>query len=388
MSSITDALPSIISIPPDSSHLLLDSRFRSKFDSIGDFGSYLNNGVVAKELQYNSLFWSFPIFTHNLGNNEIFFRVHGNAAGDNQVFAAYIRPWVTFTQFDGNSGGGGGFNTPLVGSYGYELALALNDSRKKESNAVAYGITVGGVAVVFSVVYNPSVGFLISANAGATQVAFRFESCSWFSEATNVHGFGQYDVASGVMQPKYFLDPTIFYNGYISDTIPNLTISKYLIAYSEELSRERKLPSFKNFSDSSGNGQDHFNNEMAIIPVLLSYVGQYNNFPTINSSVISVRSGSETQYVRIRLVDNQNRKVLSGNPLRNFLQDVNTPASLVLIAFNSAVGYRNTNYMNYLLFGNATANTSYQNPMSNYLYGDPLTYCLPDDLVHDITVIY
>ena len=127
---------------------------------------------------------------------------------------------------------------------------------------------------------------------------------------------------------------------------------------------------------------------MAIIPVLLSYVGQYNNFPTINSSVISVRSGSETQYVRIRLVDNQNRKVLSGNPLRNFLQDVNTPASLVLIAFNSAVGYRNTNYMNYLLFGNATANTSYQNPMSNYLYGDPLTYCLPDDLVHDITVIY
>lgn len=388
MSSLTDELPSIISIPPNESTLLLDSRFRRQYDTVGDFTGYLNSGVVAKELQYSSLFWSFPIFTHNLGNNEIFFRVQGNALGDNQVFAAYIRPWTTFTEFDGNSGGGGGFNTPLVGSYGYELALALNDSRRKESNAVAYGITVGGVAVVFSVVYNPSVGYLISAKAGAATVNFRLESCTWISEGTNIHGFGQYDVLSGLMQPKYYNSPSSFYSGYLSDTIPNLTISRYLIAYSDELSRERKLPSFKNFSDASGNGQDHFNNEMAVIPVLLNYIGQYHNVPTVNSSIISVRSGSECQYVRIRLVDNQNRRVLSGNPLGAFLQDVNTPAALVLIAFNSAVGYRSTAYMNYLLFGNATANTEYQNPMSNWKYGDPLTYCLPDDLIHDITVIY
>lgn len=388
MSSISEQYPSIISIPPDKSNLLLDSRFRTQNDTIGNFGSYLNNGVVAKELQYNSLFWSFPIFTHNLGNNEIFFRVSGNAAGDNQVFVAYIRPWITFTQFDGNSGGGGGFNTPQVGSYGYEIAKALNDSRKKESNAVSYGITVGGSAVVFSCVYNPAVGYLISAKAGATNVFWRFESCSWISEGTNVHGFGQYDSGSGLMQPKYFNSSASFYNGYLSDSIPNLTISKYLIVYSDELSRERRLPSFKNFSDATGNGQDFFNNEMAIIPVLLSNIGQYTNISTVDSSVISVRAGSETQYVRIRMVDNQNRKVLSGNPLGTFLQDVNTPAAIVQVAFDASIGYRSTAYMNYILFGSNTANTKYINPMDNRNYGDPLTYCLPDDLIHDIYIIY
>ncbi len=388
MTSLSEQYPSIISIPPDKSNLLLDSRFRRDADTVGNFGSYLNSGVVAKELQYNSLFWNFPIFTHNLGNNEIFFRVQGNTLGDNQVFAAYIRPWTIFTQFDGNSGGGGGFNTPLVGSYGFELAKALNDSRLKESNAVYSGVFIGVNAVVFSVVYNPSVGYLISAKAGGVDVSWRFESCSWISEATNVHGYGQYDPSSGLMQPKYFNSAATFYNGYISDTIPNLTISKYLIVYSDELSRERRLPSFKNFSDATGNGQDYFNNEMAIIPVLLDNIGKYSSISTMDSSVISVRAGSETQYVRVRMVDNQNRKVLAGNPLGVFLTDINTPAAVVQTTFDSAVGYRTTTYMNYLLFGNNTPNTKYQQPMDNKLYGDPLTYCLPDDLIHDIFIIY
>lgn len=388
MASISEQFPSIISIPPDRSTLLLDSRFRSQYDTPGNFGSFLNHGVVAKELQYNSLFWNFPIFTHNLGSNEIFFRVQNNDAGDNQVFAAYIRPWVSFTQFDGNVGGGGGFNTPLVGSYAYEVALALNDSRKIESNAVAFPITIGGFAVVFSCLYNPSVGFLINAICNGNPVNWRFESCSWISEATNVHGFGQYDYVSGLMQPKYFNSPSAFYYGYLSDTNPNLTISKYLIVYSDELTRERRLPSFKNFSDATGNGQDFFNNELAILPVLLSNIGQYSQVGALNSSIVSVRKGSECQFLHIRLVDNQNRQVLGGNPMSTFLMDVNTPSAIVQVAFNSAIGYRSTAFMNYLLFGNNTANTKYQNPMNNSKYGNVLTYCLADDLIHDINIIY
>ncbi len=357
----SDYYPKVVSIPPDKSVLWLDSRFRGKSEKPTDFSSTLSSGVVAKELIYKNLYWTMPLFTHNLTNNEIRFQVQGNDLGPNsQVFVAYIRPWVTFTQFDGNAAGGGPYNPPQTGSYGKEVEVAFADARLLESNYIPVTITVGGNNITFSCLYNPSVGYLISCSDDVTglPVNWRFADCNWISEGFNIHGFGIYDQTTQFMRPKYADNDEFFYQGYTSDSIPNLTLSKYFVIFSEQLTRERRLQSFKNYSDGTGTGNDLYNNEIATIPVLLSKVGKYNLHSVSDGTVVSVREGSETQFARVFMLDNASRVVECANPLRNFLQDTLTPASIGQVVFDSAQNYRSSVMMDYLLFGNPIPNNA------------------------------
>lgn len=356
MADLSDEVPKVIAIPPNKSTLWLDSRLRQRGNDFpADFGSYLTSGLVAKEIIYKNLYWTTPLFTHNMLSNEIRFQVQGNdsPAGDAQVFVCYIRPWTIFKEYDGNAAGGGGFNPPQTGSYAKELEVALGDARLYETNWVPYTILVGGNAITFSCVYNPSVGFLISCIDSVTlaNVNWRFTDCNWIVEAFNVHGFGIYDQQAGYMRPKYYDDSTIFYQAYISDAIPNLTTSKYLVVYSAELTRERRLPSFKNYTDATGQGVDTYTNELATLPVLLSNVGKYALNSVTDGTVVSVRDGSQTQYVRIFMQDNANRRLFCGNPMGNFLGSEDVPPNVIATAFDSAQNYRSPIMMDYLLFG-------------------------------------
>jgi hypothetical protein len=356
MSDISDEAPKVVSIPPNKSTLWLDSRNRQRSSDFPcDFGTYLSSGIVAKELIYKNLYWSSPLFTHNLLSNEIRFQVQGNDSpnGDNEVFVCYIRPWTIFKQFDGNVIGGGGFNPPQTGSYAKEVEVALGDSRLLSTNFVPYTISVGGQNILFSCLYNPSVGFLISCKNVVTQapINWRFTDCNWIVESFNVHGFGIYDSISGVMRPKYYDESNVFYQAYISDGIPNLTTSKYLIVYSPELTRERRLPSFKNYTDSSGQGVDTYTNEIATLPVLLDNVGKYALNSITDGTVVSVRNGSQTQYLRIFMQDNANRRMYSGNPMGVFLGDETIPPNVIATAFDPLQNYRSPIMMDYLLFG-------------------------------------
>jgi hypothetical protein len=287
-------------------------------------------------------------------------------AGSAQVFVCYIRPWTIFTEFDGNGAGGGAFNPPQTGSYGKEVEVAFTDARLLEFNTLPITITVnGGNTIQFSCVYNTSVGFAISCYNVTLGIPWnwRFADCNWIQEAFNVHGFGIYDPASGFMRPKYYQDSTLFYMAYLSDSIPNLTLGRYLTIFSEQLTRERRLPSFKNYSDTTGQGLDNYTNELATVPILLSSVGKYTiNRIENNGTIISVRAGSETQFLHIYMIDNANRRLLCGNPFGNFLTDPDTPYDVIETALDSAQEYRSPRMMNFLLFGN---NRTIANPIIN-----------------------
>lgn len=359
MASLPDQLESIISVPPNQSCLLLDSRYRGKEDYPGNFKSYLSAGIVAKELEYVNLQWTTPLFTHTVLNNEIRYQVEGDDRGD-VVYVSYALPWVTFKLFDGNDVGGG-FKPPQPGSYAKDIEVAFNtDVRLLTSNFVALdnpAIYVDGLPITWFFQFNQSQGFvLFCKDSENNSIAFRIDDCSWITEGYNVHGFGVLDPTLKLMRPKYYDDPTVFYEGYVSDATPSLTLSKFLTVYSEQLTRERRLPSFRNITDSTlQEGNENFNNELAVLPILLSNVGRYTSNTALGDATrVSIRTGSEAQYLHIYMIDNASRFFVAGNPMGNFLNDPTVPAGAKEAYLSAAGNYRSPAMMNYLLFGQNT----------------------------------
>ena len=161
MSSISDELPSVVVIPPNSSSLLLDSRYRGVGQYPTNFSSYLTSGLVAKQLKYKNLQWSMPLFTHTTLNNEIRFVVENDDLGQIE-YCVYAMTWTIFKQFDGNPPGGG-FNPPQTASYAKDIETAFNtDVREVATNLVlAAPITVGGLNITWHFEYNQAQGFVL-----------------------------------------------------------------------------------------------------------------------------------------------------------------------------------------------------------------------------------
>jgi len=263
-------------------------------------------------------------------------------------------PWTIFTSFDGNPEGGG-FNPPQTGSYAAQLESAFLDYRLLTSNTLipAGPITVNGLDVTFYCQYNQSQGFIIFAkDSDDLPISFRINDCNWITEASNVHGYGVIDVELNIMRPKYFNVPDFFYAAYISDATPNLTVSKYFSIYSDQLTRERRLPSFRNIAENIGSGNENFNNELAVLPIILSKIGRYTSNTAVGDpTTVSVREGSEAQFLEIYMVDNNSRYFVCGNPFGSFLNDDTVPPEIRFAALNSSINYRSPTMMNYLLFG-------------------------------------
>lgn len=357
MSSHPNDLEGIIVYPPNSSSLLLDSKNRNEGEDPGNFSCYLSAALVARQLEYRNLQWTTPFFTHTSLNNEIRFQVEDNDIGDDSTeFVCYASPWKIFKSFDGNPPGGG-FKPNQPGSYARDIQAAFNsDVRLLTSNTVPITLTVsGGKTLEWFFQYNQGQGFILfCVNSDGDNVSFRINDCSWITEAYNVHGFGILDLEVSVMRPKFYDDTSIFYEAYLSESLPILTTAKNMTVYSDQLTRERRLPSFENitrnqsFSDDSNN----FSNELAILPILLDNIGRYvSNIVEDERTNISIREGSEASFLSIRIMDNLGRKVSSGNPIANFLMDDFVPPDVRQTLLNLSDDYRSPVAMNYLMFG-------------------------------------
>lgn len=354
MSEFYNEVPSAIAIPPNRSEVLLDSKYRIKDeDHPTDFTTYLSGGVVALELQYRNLFWTMPFYTHNTTNNEIRFILEHDDDIAQPTYVCYVMPWTIFKTFDGLTSGGG-FNPPATGSYAKEIEVAMADIRLLTDNTNPIATpTVGGNAISFYCEYNQANGFLLyckdSLNAA---VSFRLLDCNWIEKGFNIHGFGIFDRLEDRMRPKHYNDNSVFYTSYLSDATPALTESKYITIYCDQLSRERKLPSYRNISNVNGNGNENFNNEFGVLPIVLEKIGRYINHEALaDATTVSVRKGSEAQYVRIYIINSNQNKIKCGSAFRKFVEDDYVPYSVREKAWDAASDYRTPVMMSYLLFG-------------------------------------
>lgn len=355
----------IINIPPNRSTLLLDSKYRKEGEGTGSFSAYLSSGITAKEIQYRTLNWTFPFFTHNTSSIEIRLIIENDVAPGPPTYVGYIRPWVIFKEFDGLTSGGG-FNPPAAGTYAKEVEIALNDLRELDTNTVPLTAPPdnGAGAVTFFCEYNQSLGFVIYATAGGVGANFKILDCSWVKVGYNVHGFGVYDPDTSLMRPKKYNDANAYYSSYLSDATPTLTDAKFITIYCDQLTRERRLPSFRNEPvNILGDEQENFGNELGVLPILLEKVGRFTlSNVDADATTVSVRPGSEAQFLKIYMINNKQNLIKCGNGFGNFITDEMVPYDVRAVALDESSNYRSPVMMNYLLFGGST---DYGNTVTN-----------------------
>jgi hypothetical protein len=347
--SSSNETPAIVGLPPNQSLLLMDSRFRNPDDTPYNFSSFLTSALVAKEVYYKTLAWSQPFFTHNLLNNEIRFKLANDDAGD-VTYVAYVKPWTIFKEYDGNPPPAF-FAPPVNGSYAADVTDALADARVITNNMVPANPTVNsGHTVTPSFLFSPSKGFVMFFTDDTTSLItpFLLLDSNWIARAHYVHGFGVYDT-----ETEQFLAPDTngaFQNAYSSDAAPTLIYTRYVLIHSKELNRERRLISF-----STANS-DAFINELGVMSTSVQKSGEYHQSTvTTDSTVVSLREGTEPQYIRITILDEYGRDILVGNPIQSFLQNPDMPPDVIAAYFDSAQNFRSTEMINFFQFGQSTS---------------------------------
>lgn len=340
----SDTHNAIVAIPPNQSLLLADSRFRSPVQTPYNFTANLSSALYGTEFFYQSLYWTQPLFTHNVTNNEIRFSIENDDLGAGTVYVAYVKPFNIFRTFDGNSPLGNFFNTPQPGSYAAELASALNDPRLFTNNMASITPTFsGGTPLVFTVRYAASQGFVIQAND-----AFTLQDCNWLSGGHFVHGFGIFDPND----QKYHIPPSFSpTQALLSNEIPILLLSRFILVYSEQLTKDRRLISFH--SAGHTDSISSFVNEIAILPLTLENLGVYHvESVTEDSTVVSIRNGTQKQVVDMVITDEFGRELVPGNNQENVLLDPLVPFNAKAALFDPAQNFRSPVAINYLTFGN------------------------------------
>jgi hypothetical protein len=333
---------SVVAFEPDSSLVLLDSRYRKNpNDSPYSFESNLSCGLRGQKFIYKGLSWTQPLFSHNTTNNEIRFKLFGEDS--NETLVCYAMPFVLYNSFDGNDDSSY-YQPPLPGSYGYDIQFAFNnDVRLLSSNLVLYTPTVNGNNVQFFFHYNPSRGFVLYCQlvADGTPVPIQLLDCSWISNAHFVHGFGQYNITLNKVTPV--TDETVF-NPAIHGSTASLLPTRYISVVCKEISVDRAFPSITNTSDSD------LPFEIGVFFVKHEWTGVYNTEKsTGDETVIPLKFGTEHQILRLDIKDETGKALICGNPIQNLLDDTFIPSYVKDDLINA--GGRNLLAINMLTFG-------------------------------------
>ena len=354
MAANHDATPTI-SVPANTSMLIIDSRFRNLADTPYDMSVQLVQALVARKMFYQILSWSSPFFTHNLTNNEIRLQLEFDDK-PGSVYVTYMMPWVMIKEFDGNLYEGGIYDDvpPQPGSYAAYLATSLNDLRPLDQNLARAGITVnGGNTVTAYVLYSRSKGFNIYFidNGTGTITPFRMLDCSWIEKGHYIHGYGVFDPNTKKFRPAFFNqadDKDKFMYAYPSDAPPTLSYSRFVVVSSKELTRDRQVQSF------STSGVGHFTSELGIFPLNKDNFGVYHQDILIdNASVIPVREGTQHQAFRITVSDEFGDALIPSNPAAAFFQDTELPPQLFEDYFDDTINFQSHQLLNYLVFNNS-----------------------------------
>lgn len=339
------APPSVVSIPPNKSLLLVDSRYRTLEDTPYDINVNLTSALTARKLYYQTLSWSSPFFTHNLTNNEI--RVQfKNDDLPNRIYVTYMMPWTMIKEYASPTSA-----EIEPGSYGAYLYSSLNDLRLHYANLQYPDITVnGGHSVLANVEYNYSRGFTIYFIDGTTEqpVEFRILDCSWIEFGHYIHGYGVYDPATNKFRPALYSQPDAkqFMRSYTSDTTPTLLYTRYVAVSSKELTKDRIVQPF------TAANAPNFNAQLAIFATDVKNSGVYHQDYEINdTSIISVRAGTQHQFFRIYITDEFGDILKPGNPIASFFQDTEIPIEVFHDYFDASINYQSHDLLNFLCFG-------------------------------------
>ncbi len=362
-----------------------------------DFEARLNANVSGKSVTYNSLSWSQSIYTHTGASAEFKFSVWDGAAWMGP-YVMYHKPYNIFKSFTGLPRTvAPGYQDGIEGSYVADWERGLNtDIRFASANTVSVGpIQVAGLDVLWSVTYEASNGILIRASntldAKDGNITWRMEECGSLATAHHVHGFGVLEsVATGKYVPVWAakgIDASTENSGHthhMSDFPPSLIPIKEIDIYCPQITRDRRLQTFRNAQMQKGLGD-----EMAHLALWVGDSGMYNTkLATREENVWSLRRGTEPDVLRLTIANSE-----TGDALRSstcFANMVNSfyPSRNALTAqwFIEANYYRgDTDAMNALLFNIDAPVVGTSVPLTT-AYGNPEAEVLLDDLVHVMDV--
>lgn len=376
LNSVLNA-PSINVLPAQRSLLFIDSKYRSRNfqseeeggeliqvetndQSPYDFQSRLSAAVVGKELIYQKLYWSQPLYCHNNDSCELRFQINGDSS---TTFVVYALPFMMYTEYDGNNP----FipwGVPKVNSYASMMEMGFNgDVRMLNSNLQlinsntpgkqpGYLYDANGFLMTIYFRYSPSQGFSISFGPSVNPLipvyTIRLLPSSYFQNGHYVHGFGIFTPSFNINSVGFYAPRDQWTVAYFSDNTPNLIPFRYVVIVSNELTKDRRMASFQNTNSN------RFNNELAIIALSASYTGTYHiqNIGD-DATVISKRDDYQPQLIRISMLNELGFPIQCDSPISNLLQtpDIVNDTVKNSFLFGPQQGRGNVIFINNLVFG-------------------------------------
>lgn len=395
-------------LPSNQSTLLADSRNRENPNSsVMNFKMNCDR-IRMKEFYYSSIFWKQSLYTHNLTNIELKYRLKYNGV-TSPTYVIYAMPFVTFTSFDGNPVGKVYAEpSPNVMSYARQMEWALNNDYRLDATDTDYTANYtdlpwcppGGVNLFFR--YNSSKGFAIWVQptdpALLNSVSIQLQQSDYFKNGHNIHGFGfpypQYQPSSnadGSNAPESVYGPNnLFLPIYFAEAQPNLMHTRYIVIQSPELTKDRRIPSFH-----SGN-VSNFNNEIAVFSLNLRTMGVWHTDKSNeDTAVVSIRENYSPESATFIVCDEYGKELIPSTIYSNWLNDANLPIPDKINMLSNSTSYGgcrgSPRMMNYLLFNffeSAPISTDrFPLVLRNNYYGNGEADCWPDDVVHELTVI-
>ena len=420
--------------PANSTLFVADSRYRSNYnrESPFNFSTKLTNNLDVSELYYQRLTWSQPFYTHNLNNNLLYFSIRFSTSTNTNFYtymAILARPWFSYKSMDGNPAGSVlQTPNPNIASYALMMEGLLNNQCRNPNilqNLYQNGLIAGqpsyynpntGIEHKCEIRfrYNSATGFVLYAidpldSTVQLQIKIFTPQSTWVTNGHFIHGFGSYNsnLKTYTIQNEYVF-------AHLSDTAPLLLSDRYIIILSDELSKNRKLPSFH--SNESGS----FNSEVAVFQLDYKNSNVMHNLKAeTDSTTLNIRVGNAPDLIGIRIEDSAGSVIQCENVMDKFFNeapgvDVSTiPPSIPFVPSrfvdSSQVKYGSCSdwwMMNYLYFGNygdywaldytktkhypaITINVNnYSNIIpQNYSYGNGFVKASCDDVIHSFTCI-
>lgn len=396
-------------LPSNQSILLADSRTRDDPNSSVTNFKMSCDRVRMKEFYYNSLFWKQSLYTHNLTNCQVRYRFQFNDGVNpvttSPIYICFAQPFVTYTSFDGNAAGSV-YATPNPNAFSYaqQMEYAFNHDYRLESQNLnpmsAYYMDwvsgpADGITVFFR--YNSSKGFAlwaVDANQiyPAGSVTIQILQCDWIQNGHQIHGFGypypQYQPINAsenqslnIQPPVYGPNPS-FLGVYYAESQPTLLPFRYIVILSPELTKDRRIPSFH-----SGN-LNRFSNEIALFSLDLANMGIWHQeAANEDSTVVSIRDNYAPQSMTFEISSENGDTLIPSTFFSTLMNDPN------LLYANKiqflTLGRFAPQLMNAAVYNQNVLTAAYQGAIQVQLnqYGNGASHCLPDDVIHELTVV-
>lgn len=374
-------------IKANRSLIIADSRYGdgNGLHSPYSFTCKLNgSGIKAKEIFYHKLFWAQPLFAHNVYNNELRFQMFGDSS---VTYIVHATPYLCYNTYDGNAAGTS-FLFPQPFSYASNMEIGLNGDIRTLTNPLTRVNGDGkirdlnGTIVTFRFRYSPSKGFCMypvqQANSDPGTYTFRILECNYVEKAHYVHGFGtlQKDSSENIK----FIARETWTTSYWSDSTPNLLPIRYITVSSDQLTEDRKMPSYSN-----GNTGSKFSNEIAVIhlnPELNTLYHVVNMGEDTTS--VPLASNREPQIFKIEMVGDDGNVIIADDPINKMLSSPAISATVKQTFVDGAFTNRgNHQITSYLTYG-INLITNQEITESNYGFGNPHAGGLNQPLIHEI----